>query len=221
MFQIARGHVWPIYNDVRDYENIIRITGAYFSDCGSFCFLHYGYHGTLKLSSTHLERWCAKMQIPSVWGRQTSYNGRLFDVVLHSEHGMVELYQAISRPLRNGLCDSPWMRRLQEHTIAVQITPCPNHLATMQVHLLVGKNGDDLVRISFLPYQGLPEIKHLRVTLNQILTKLEEAARAAQSKLDELFQQFYETSEEESGNSESEVAMMSADEDESENLETD
>ena len=62
---------------------------------------------------------------------------------------------------------------------AVNITVIPNHLASASMLLLSGKDGDDFVRILFLPdtdqeNPGPPEVKYLRVTLNQILAKLEE-----------------------------------------------
>ncbi|KAF6222440.1 hypothetical protein HO133_001526 [Letharia lupina] len=82
------------------------------------------------------------------------------------------------------------MHQLAKHTIAVAITAFPIHVALATVHLQAGETGDDLVRILFLPYllpKGPPVIKNHRVTLNQILTKLEKAARAADADIDELF----------------------------------
>lgn len=53
------------------------------------------------------------------------------------------------------------------------------------------------------------------MTLNQILTKLEKAARAADADIDELFhERFGETSEAESSGMDSEGAAAFADEDE-------
>ena len=66
----------------------------------------------------------------------------------------------------------------------VNITAFPNHLASADMFLLSDKDGDDFVRILFLPNtnrdnSGPPEIKFLRVTLNQILAKLDEKAKIA------------------------------------------
>lgn len=110
------------------------------------------------------------------------------------------------------------MHQLPKHTIAVAITAFPIHVALATIHLQAGGTGDDLVRILFLPYllqKGPPVIKKLRVTLNQILTKLEKAARAADAGTDELFhERSGETSEAESSGMDSEGAAVFADEDE-------
>lgn len=169
----------------------------------------------------------AKIQVPAVWTGEASYNRRFYKVECRDKRiPMVTLYQAIERPHADGLRDSAYVRRDSQHTIAVQITVFPSHLAASDVHLLVGKNEDDFVRILFLPTtgrrEGPPEIKHLRVTMKQILAKMEEAARAAEPEIDRLFrEEFLEASEVERIPIESEEAAVSADEDKQESHESD
>lgn len=194
---------------------------AQFADCGSFCFLNVGYTGLAVLSSVLLEKRQAKIQIPAVWNSETSYNGRFYELGWRSGSTMLQLYQAIDRPHRNGLRDSIRVCMGHEETIAVNVTAFPSHIASAEMHLLTGGKGDDPVRILFLPQKGPPEIKYLRVTLNQVLAKLEEAARAVQPNIDKLFQEEDEVSEEESSGLESEGTVVSADEDGLGNEETD
>lgn len=202
-------------SDQRDYWRNISITRAQYSDCGSFCFLKFFSARVLFLDSTFLKIKQAKMQIPAVWGRETSYNGRLYKVGWRDEPTMVSLYQAIDRPHRDGFHDSCGLWLGADYTIAAAITAFPTHLAVAIVYLLADKTGDDLARMLFLPAKGPPEIKYLRVTLNQILAKLEEAARAVESNIEDLFrQEFDEEAEKESSELEPEEAAMSTGEDE-------
>ncbi len=193
---------------------------ALFSNCGSFCFLRCSPFHIAVLSSVLLEKRQAKMQMPAVWGRETSYNGRLY--MFHCRDGptMIRLYQAIDRPYRNGLRDGLNRHRDPEQTIVVNITALPSHLASARYHLLAGKNGDDLVRILFLQEKGPPEIKHLHVTLNQILAELEEVAKAVEPNIEKLFLEEYgewgldrSDGETESSDGELERAALSAGED--------
>ena len=161
-----------------------------------------------------------KMQVPAVWTFETAYKRRFYEVRVDAgETPMVTLYQAIERTHPDGLRDSISARRDPQHTIAVPITAFPSHLARSDVRILVGKNEDDFVRILFLPNEfdreGLPEIKPLRVTMKQILAKLDEAARAVEPNIDRLFQKmFAEASEKRSRKVESEETAMAAGEDE-------
>ncbi len=79
---------------------------------------------------------------------------------------MLKLYQTVHRQDRN----------LTKQKRAVNITVLASRLASGKFHLLTGGNDDQLVRILCLPEKGPPAIKHLHVTLNQILAKLKEAA---------------------------------------------
>ncbi len=160
---------------------------ALYSDCGSFCFLSFSYSTVAMLSSVLLEKRQAKMQMPVVWDRETSYNGRLYEFDWRDEPTKVRLYQAIDRPHRNGLRDSLKIQRPPQQTIAVSITTFPSHLASARYFLLAGKSGDDLVRILFLPDKGPPELKYLHVTLNQILAELEEVAKAVEPNVEKVF----------------------------------
>ena len=160
----------------------------------------------------------AKMQMPAVWRGETSYNRRFYEVGCRDKRiPMVTLYQAIERPHVNGLRDPAYVRRDSQHTIAVQITVFPSHLAGSDVHLLVGRNEDDFVSVLFLPNigrsEGPPEIKPLRVTMKQILAKMDEAARAVEPRIDRLFQEeLTEAWEEERREAESEEIVVSTDE---------
>ena len=108
---------------------------------------------------------------------------------------MLKLYQATYRPSRS----------LAEQTNALKLTALSRRLASGQFHLLAGRNDNPLIRVLCLPRNGPPAIKCLRVTLNQILAKLKEAAS--------LSREFGELSEEESSVSDLVEAVMSADED--------
>ena len=151
-----------------------------------------------------------KMQVPAVWSFDMAYNRRFYEVSRgYTSIPTVTLYQIIERTHPDGLRDLAGFRRDAQHTIAVQITAFPSHLDHSDVHILVGKNEDDFVRILFLPSligsEHPPEIKHLRVTMKQILAKLDEAARAVEPNIDRLFQEeFAEASEERSREDESE-----------------
>ena len=160
---------------------------ANFSNCGSFCILRCDSSGVEYLNSVFLEKRQAKTQMPAVWDEDTSYNRRLHLVGNYNEPTMIQLYQAVDRPHRNGLYESFNIHRGPEHRIRVNITVIPAHLVKAEIYLLVGKSGDDLLRILFLPSKGPPEIKHLRVTMNQILAKLDETARAVEPNIEELF----------------------------------
>ena len=117
---------------------------------------------------------------------------------------MLSLYQAIDHPRRDSLRDSVYTWQPAESTISVSITALPTHLASAAAHLLVCNNRDDPVRILFLPEKGPPEVKELRVTLNQMLERLEEAARLMQLRHGQ-----YEV---ESSDSKPQEAAISADE---------
>ena len=175
------------------------------------------------MNSVLVEQKQAKTHMPAAWSGEMSYNRRFYEVGCRDMNiPMVTLYQAIERTYQDGLRDSLDFRLDPQHIIAVHITALPSHLARSSVYLLVGKDEDDFVRILFLPWigAGLPEIKHLRVTMKQILAKLEEAAKAVEPNIDRLFQEFAEDSEEESSEVESEEAMVAAAEDESESTDT-
>ena len=135
------------------------------------------------MNSILMEQEQAKMHLPAVWSFGMSYNKRFYEVGCREMNiPMVTLYQAIERTHQYRLRDPLDVPRDSQKAIAVQITAFPSHLAGSYVCLLVGKNEDDFVRILFLPEvglgEGLPEIKHLRVTMKQILAKLDEVARA-------------------------------------------
>ena len=89
----------------------------------------------------------------------------------------MNLYQANELPDVNGLRDAIDVQWSAETTVSIAITIIPAHLVSAEVYLLVGISGDEPVRVLFLPESGPPEVKHLRVTLNQILHRLEEAAK--------------------------------------------
>ena len=200
--------------------------GAEYSDCGSFCFLDLYTDGILMMNSILMEQKQAKMQMPAVWC-QTSYNRRFYEVGCRDMNvPMVTLYQAIERTHPDGLRDSSYFRRDPQDTIAVSITTFPSHLASARGHLLMGKNEDDFVRILFLPggseREGRAEIKHLRVTMKQILAKLDEVAKAVEPRIDRLFEmEFAEASKEKSSEVESEEVAVSADENEKKNYGSD
>ena len=85
---------------------------------------------------------------------------------------MVSLYQVLNHGDGSGRRDSAYKDSPPWDAIEVAITAIPAHLAAGAVYLLVGKRGDDLTRMLFLPKKGPPEIKYLRVTLNQMLDEL-------------------------------------------------
>ncbi|KAM0805151.1 hypothetical protein BDR22DRAFT_833700 [Usnea florida] len=161
-------------------QKSIKHIRARYSDCGSFCFSDYP--DVLIINSNFLEKMRAKKRIPTVWGEVTSYNGRFY--FLHSSKGLVTMsvHQENVMDPNKGKFDT---LKGREHRIycTVNITVFPAHLASARMYLLPGKDGDDFVRVLFLPDtasggRGAPEVKSLRVTLNQILAKLEEAGRA-------------------------------------------
>ena len=163
-----------------------RSSEALFSNCGSFCFLRCSPDEVAILSSELLEKRQARMQMPTVWDWKTSHNGRFYEFDWRDEPTMIQLYQAIDPPHKDDLRDSLSFQRPAEQTIAVNITAFPSHLVFARPYLLVGKSGDDLVRVLFLPAKGPPEIKHLRVTMNQILAELEVVAKAIAPNIEKL-----------------------------------
>lgn len=194
---------------------------AKYSSCGSFCFLLLSRFDVLMLDSICLGKRQAKLQIPAIWEHRTSYNGRFYGVFRGEKGTTVDLFQADERTHPNGLRDGSFRYSC---TTKVKITALPSHLFSADLYLLVGKSADDLVRVLFLPETGSgpPEIKHLRVTMNQILAKLEEVARTAEPNIRKRLQEgSYESSEEqssvveseESNEVESEEVAMSAIED--------
>ena len=129
-----------------------------------------------------IEQRQAEMRMPAVWSHALSYNRRFYEVrCRNKDMPMVTMYRAIEPIYLDSLRGPAYVRQDLVHMITVPITAFPNHLMFSDAYLLVGKNEDDFVRILFLPstIEGgpTPEIKHLRVTMKQILAKLEEAAR--------------------------------------------
>ena len=118
------------------------------------------------------------MQKPAVWGK-TSYDHRFFQVGWGEMSTMVTLYEVFSYRDRDGFRDAGSVGTMRGHTYSIAITTIPAHLASGAFYLLGGKSGDDLIRLVMLPKKGPPEIKYLRVTLNQILD--EWATRSAKS----------------------------------------
>lgn len=160
------------------------------------------------LKSNLLKENAAKMQAPTVWRGMISYNQRFFQVDVPGDSTMVNIYQALYDIDRSGLRD---LARIDFWgTSSVIITPIPAHLASGAVCLLVGKSGDDLTRMLFLPIKGPPEIKDLRVTLNQILDEL--AIRSAKRRRACLELKGYPTAEDAS-DIVSEEASVSTEED--------
>ena len=176
-------------DDHRDNQESIPYIKARYSDCGSFCFLVVGPDDTLDLHSNFLEKMRASIRVPAVWGH-TSYNGRFYTVGRRDGPAMVKMYHDFKVPDRGGRDTVNLHNRLLEIIPSeVNITVFPNHLASARMFLLSDKDGDDFVRILFLPdtlfeNSGPPEIKFLRVTLNQILAKLDEASRVAEYEAD-------------------------------------
>ena len=197
-------------DDTRSWE-YLSTSSVQFSDCGSFCFLAVPNWNTLILKSKLLEENAAKMQSPAVWGDNTSYNQLFFKVGWHEESTMVKLYQAHDQVESIGFRDFFGRYYATEVMVEVAITAIPAHLASGQVYLLVGKGGDDLTRMLFLPQKGPPEIKYLRVTLNQILAEL--ATRSEES--DDTMTAYDDTigvsDSEESSDTRSQEAAISAD----------
>ena len=129
---------------------------------------------TLDLNSNFLEKMRASIRVPEVWGRFTLYNGQFYTLGRRNGPAMVKMY--LEGKIPNGT-----RRHIAREIIPseINITVFPNHLASASMFLLSSKDGDDFVRILFLPdtdrgSSGPPEIKYLRVTLNQILAKFEE-----------------------------------------------
>lgn len=158
----------------------------------------------LMLDSPCLGKRQAKLQIPAIWEPRTSYDGRFYGVFRGQKGTTVDLIQINERTHPNGLRDGSFRYSC---TTKVKITALPSHLSFADLYLLVGKSADDLVRVLFLPEtgRGPPEIKHLRVTMNQILARLEEVARTAEPNIRKRLQEgSYESSEEQSSVLESE-----------------
>ena len=166
----------------RDDQKSIKRIRARYSDCGSFCFSVYP--DVLIINSNFLEKMRAKKRIPAAWGPYTAYNGRFY--FLDSRNGLVTvsvLQDNVMDP-NKGKFDTLFHHRGRGHRVycTVNITVFPAHLASARMYLLPGKDGDDFVRVLFLPDiasggRGAPEVKSLRVTLNQILAELKEAGR--------------------------------------------
>ena len=192
---------------------------AYYSSCGSFSFINIDDGLVLMMNNILTEQNQAKKLMPAVWRYQTSYNTRFYEVgCRHTNIPMVTLYQAIERTHPDGLRDPTYIQRDPEYTIAVPITAIPNHLISADLYLLVPESEDDFVRVLFLPGLGKrdspPTIKHLRVTMKEILAEVEEIARAVDVRLDLLYrEELREGSGEEGSEVESEGFVMSADED--------
>ena len=191
------------------------VTIVRFSTCGSFCFLAH-LDEFLVLKSNFLEEKTAKTQTPAVWGYHTSYNQRVYQVHWRGDSTMVRLYQGLDHVNRSGLRESI----LPAFKLSVAITALPAYLASGEFYLLVDKSGDDLTRMLVLPRKGRPEIKNLRVTLNQILDELARRPLPAITEKDasdrgsaEADEDELGLSEEESSDKRSEVAQMPADED--------
>ena len=189
------------------------LTRVRFSTCGSFCFLAH-LDEFLVLKSSLLEEKTAKTQTPAVWEYHTSYNQRAYGVEWRGNSTTVRLYQALDYVDRSRLRDS------MEYPISVSITVLPAYLASGEIYLLVGKSGDDLTRMLVLPRKGRPEIKNLRVTLNQILDELARRPLPAITEKDasdtgsaEADEDELRLSEKESSDTRSEVAEISADDD--------
>ncbi|KAK0506980.1 hypothetical protein JMJ35_010680 [Cladonia borealis] len=191
----------PTLHRIEDtmYWEYLSAAEVQFSDCGSFCFLTYEPGRILILKSNALKENAAKMQTPAVWGGSTSYNQGFFRVDWREESTMVILYQALDQVDRFGFRHSANKFHPSGNTIEVAITAIPAHLAPGVVYLLVGKSGDDLTRMLLLPKKGPPEIKDLRVTLNQILDELATRPLPA-------------TTEEYASDTGSEIVPVSADE---------
>ena len=99
---------------------------------------------------------------------------------------MVKMYQIIRDSFLKRLRDTVVKGKPLKETIAVNIIAFPTHFASANMYLLPGEDGDDSLRVVFLPNTPEGELKHpefkdLRMTLNQILAKLEEFGRAAMS----------------------------------------
>ena len=194
--------------DIADWDHL-SAAKVQFSDCGSFCFLTDFYGRIVTLKSNLLKENAAKLQIPALWGDETSYNRSFFHVDWREESTTVKLYQALDQGDSTRFPRSAQRRPRLEHTISVAITAIPAHLASGAVYLLVGKSADDLTRMLFLPEKGSPEIKYLRVTLNQILDELATRSAELQASLEPSGY----TTEEDASDIGSEEDSVSADED--------
>lgn len=160
------------------------------------------------MESNFLKENAVKMQTPAVWGNNTlwrndtAYNHRFFRVGWST---MVRLYQAPDQVDSTGFRRSAQEYLAPKQMVSVTITALPAYLARAKaVYLLAGKSGDDLTRLLVLPRGGSPEVKYLRVTLNQILDELAtRSAKANESLI-----------EEDASDIESEEARVTTDEDE-------
>ena len=144
----------------------------------------------LDLHSNFLEKMGAKVGLPAVWGPGTPCNGRFYGVGRGDGVVFMKMHENFKNPnIRK--CDTVFYGNRWKETFLgqVYITVFPAHLASARVYLLPGKDGDDFIRVLFLPDTasggpGPPEVKFLRVTLNQILEKLEESKRVKDYKAD-------------------------------------
>ena len=187
--------VWQLIKVIRYRHSLT----AEFSDCGSFCLLTSDVFKVTILSSMLLKERQVKLQLPAVWGRRTSYNGQVLTLERNDNRSMIQLRQAIDLLHKNGFRDDCDVKRAPEYKIAVNIAPLPSHLVSAEFYLLVKEQSGDTVRILFLPNEGPPELKHLSVTMDQILAKLDEAAKAAARRIAELFaKESNETTQDES-----------------------
>ena len=172
--------------DDAEYWYYLSDAKVQFPECGSFCFLIYCIGPILILKSNLLKENAVKKQTPAVWGNDTlwlddtSYNHRFFQVGWRDESAMVKLYQTPDRVQSIGFCRSAHKYLPSKRTVLVTtISTLPAHLAhAREVYLLAGKSGNDLTRLLILPREGPPEVKYLRVTLNQILDELAKSPRA-------------------------------------------
>ena len=196
--------------DDEQYWSLLATARVSFSDCGSFCFLTYPYGEMIILESSLLTENAARMQAPTVWRGKIYYNQRFFQVGLPENATMVNIYQSINYIDSSGLRGLARIDARSEFANPVAITAVPAHLASAAVCLLVGKSRDDLTRMLFLPEKGPPEIKDLRVTLNQILDELATRSAKPQSAC---LKFIGSTTEEDTSDISSEGVPVSADED--------
>ena len=160
----------------------------------------------------------AKICVPAVWGKFTTYNGQCYAVGPGGGPAMVKMYHDF-KVFDKRRHDTVKFHEGSTEMISseVNITVFPNHLASASMSLLSGKDGDDFVRILFLPdtdqeYPGPPEVKFLRVTLNQILAKLEEPGTKVTRRMF-MRETYGDTSEEECSDEDVDEAEADAGED--------
>ena len=183
------------------------------------------------LESNFMKEKAAKMQIPAVWGIDTSYSQNFFQVGWRKGSTMVKLYQAHHKAGKYGFRYAFRRYYSMADSIELAVTAIPAHLASGMIYLLVGRSGDDLMRMLLLPKKGPPEIKELRVTLNQTLDELHSmplpatidrgnsevvsdgVSLSTDEDNSETDEDNSETDEEESSDTRSEMAAMSADDD--------